>query len=73
MPVGSRIGGFWRRLTDCIRRLFAKSFQGMHLPREVIDKLYRRNAQSMFTAACRFASSKRHIEGKSRIFEAHPA
>jgi predicted TIM-barrel fold metal-dependent hydrolase len=30
---------------------FAKSFQGMHLPREVVDKIYRRNAQSMFTAA----------------------
>ena len=32
---------------------FAKSFQGMHLPREVVDKIYRRNAQSMFTAAWR--------------------
>jgi predicted TIM-barrel fold metal-dependent hydrolase len=30
---------------------FANSFQGMHLPREVVDKIYRRNAQSMFTAA----------------------
>jgi hypothetical protein len=30
---------------------FAKSFQSMHLPREVIDKIYRRNAQSMFTTA----------------------
>jgi predicted TIM-barrel fold metal-dependent hydrolase len=30
---------------------FAKSFHGMHLPTEVIDKIYRRNAQSMFTAA----------------------
>ena len=30
---------------------FAKSFQGLHLPREVIDKIYRRNAQSMFTGA----------------------
>jgi hypothetical protein len=32
---------------------FAKSFQGMHLPREVVDKIYRRNAQSMFTGAWR--------------------
>jgi Amidohydrolase len=30
---------------------FAKSFQGLHLPREVIDKIYRRNAQYMFTGA----------------------
>jgi len=30
---------------------FAKSFQGLHLPREVIDKIYRRNAQSMFSRA----------------------
>jgi predicted TIM-barrel fold metal-dependent hydrolase len=30
---------------------FAQSFQGMHLPRAVIDKIYRRNAESMFTAA----------------------
>jgi predicted TIM-barrel fold metal-dependent hydrolase len=30
---------------------FAKSFQGMHLPRAVIDKIYRRNAQLMFPAA----------------------
>ncbi|HSY09263.1 MAG TPA: hypothetical protein VK820_12090 [Steroidobacteraceae bacterium] len=30
---------------------FAKPFQSMHLPREVIDKIYRRNAQSMFTTA----------------------
>jgi predicted TIM-barrel fold metal-dependent hydrolase len=30
---------------------FAQSFQGLHLPREVVDKIYRRNAQSMFTAA----------------------
>jgi predicted TIM-barrel fold metal-dependent hydrolase len=30
---------------------FAKSFQGLHLPRQVIDKIYRQNAQSMFTGA----------------------
>jgi predicted TIM-barrel fold metal-dependent hydrolase len=30
---------------------FAKSFRGLHLPREVIDKIYRGNAQSMFTGA----------------------
>jgi len=30
---------------------FGKSFQSMHLPREVIDKIYLRNAQSMFTTA----------------------
>jgi predicted TIM-barrel fold metal-dependent hydrolase len=32
---------------------FAKSYPGMHLPREVIDKIYRRNAQAMFAAAWR--------------------
>jgi len=30
---------------------FAKSFQSMHLPLAVIDKIYRRNAQSMFSTA----------------------
>jgi hypothetical protein len=30
---------------------FAHSFQGVHLPREVIDKIYRRNAQAMFPGA----------------------
>jgi hypothetical protein len=30
---------------------FVKSFQGMHLPRAVIDKIYRHNAESMFPAA----------------------
>jgi predicted TIM-barrel fold metal-dependent hydrolase len=30
---------------------FAGSFPGMHLPRQVIDKIYRRNAQAMFTGA----------------------
>jgi Amidohydrolase len=30
---------------------FATPFRGLHLPREVIDKIYRRNAQSMFTGA----------------------
>jgi predicted TIM-barrel fold metal-dependent hydrolase len=30
---------------------FAQSFAGMHLPREVIDKIYRRNAESMFEGA----------------------
>jgi predicted TIM-barrel fold metal-dependent hydrolase len=30
---------------------FAKSYPGMRLPREVIDKIYRRNAQAMFAAA----------------------
>jgi predicted TIM-barrel fold metal-dependent hydrolase len=30
---------------------FAQPFQGMRLPRRVIDKIYRRNAQSMFTGA----------------------
>jgi predicted TIM-barrel fold metal-dependent hydrolase len=30
---------------------FAKSFQGLHLPRGVIDKIYRRNAQSLFAGA----------------------
>jgi predicted TIM-barrel fold metal-dependent hydrolase len=30
---------------------FESSFRGLHLPREVIDKIYRRNALSMFTGA----------------------
>ena len=30
---------------------FAPSFRGMHLPRDVIDKIYRRNAESMFKGA----------------------
>jgi len=30
---------------------FAKTFEGMHLPREVIDKIYRRNAESVFKGA----------------------
>jgi predicted TIM-barrel fold metal-dependent hydrolase len=30
---------------------FAGSFRGMHLPRQVIDKIYRRNAQAMFSGA----------------------
>jgi predicted TIM-barrel fold metal-dependent hydrolase len=30
---------------------FEKSFLGMHLPKDVIDKIYRRNAESMFTGA----------------------
>jgi len=44
----------WRFLTTSGRLRssdFAKSFRGLHLPREVIDKIYRRNAQSMFTGA----------------------
>jgi predicted TIM-barrel fold metal-dependent hydrolase len=30
---------------------FAQSFVGMHLPRGVVDKIYRRNAESMFKGA----------------------
>ena len=30
---------------------FEQSFQGMHLPRAIIDKIYRRNAESMFPGA----------------------
>lgn len=44
----------WRFLATSARLHssdFTKSFQSMHLPLEVIDKIYRRNAQSMFTAA----------------------
>jgi predicted TIM-barrel fold metal-dependent hydrolase len=33
---------------------FAQSFTGMHLPRGVIDKIYRRNAESMFKGAWAF-------------------
>jgi len=41
----------WRFLTTSAVRHspdFAQSFAGMHLPRDVIDKIYRRNAESMF-------------------------
>ena len=44
----------WRFLATAARMHssdFAQSFQGLHLPRAVIDKIYRRNAESMFTAA----------------------
>jgi predicted TIM-barrel fold metal-dependent hydrolase len=44
----------WRFLTTSDRLHssdFANAFHGVHLPREVIDKIYRRNAQSMFTGA----------------------
>jgi hypothetical protein len=30
---------------------FAKPFRGLRLPREVIDKIYRRNAESLFIGA----------------------
>jgi len=30
---------------------FVQSFAGMHLPREVIDKIYRHNAEAMFKGA----------------------
>jgi hypothetical protein len=30
---------------------FEHSFAGMHLPRVVIDKIYRRNAESLFKGA----------------------
>jgi predicted TIM-barrel fold metal-dependent hydrolase len=33
---------------------FAQTFAGMHLPREVVDKIYRRNAVSMFKGAWAF-------------------
>ena len=32
---------------------FPQSFQGLHLPREVIDRIYRRNAQATFAGAWR--------------------
>jgi hypothetical protein len=35
---------------------FAQSFVGLHLPRAVIDKIYRRNAESMFKGAWAFPS-----------------
>jgi predicted TIM-barrel fold metal-dependent hydrolase len=44
----------WRFLATSDRLYsseFAQSFQGLHLPREVIDRIYRRNAQAMFTGA----------------------
>jgi predicted TIM-barrel fold metal-dependent hydrolase len=33
---------------------FGQSFAGMHLPREVIDKIYRRNTEAMFKGAWTF-------------------
>jgi hypothetical protein len=36
---------------------FTQSFAGMHLPRDVIDKIYRRNAESMFKGAWAFPPS----------------
>jgi predicted TIM-barrel fold metal-dependent hydrolase len=44
----------WRFLatSDVLRSPdFAQSFAGMHLARDVIDKIYRRNAESMFEGA----------------------
>jgi predicted TIM-barrel fold metal-dependent hydrolase len=44
----------WRFLatSDVLRSPdFAQTFAGMHLPREVVDKIYRRNAVSMFKGA----------------------
>jgi predicted TIM-barrel fold metal-dependent hydrolase len=44
----------WRFLATSDRMRssdFAQSFRGLHLPRAVIDKLYRRNAQVMFAGA----------------------
>jgi predicted TIM-barrel fold metal-dependent hydrolase len=41
----------WRFLATAERMRssdFAQPFRGLHLPRAVIDKIYRRNAQSMF-------------------------
>jgi predicted TIM-barrel fold metal-dependent hydrolase len=46
----------WRFLATAARLHssdFAKSFQGMHLPKEIIDKIYRLNAESTFTTAWR--------------------
>jgi hypothetical protein len=40
----------WRFLTTSDRLHsddFAASFQGLHLPRQVVDKIYRSNAQAM--------------------------
>ena len=44
----------WRFLASADHmhsRDFAPGFQGLHLPRAVIDKIYRRNAQALFPAA----------------------
>jgi predicted TIM-barrel fold metal-dependent hydrolase len=46
----------WRFLATSARLHspdFAKSFRGLDLPSEVVDKIYRRNAESMFSAAWR--------------------
>ncbi|MGH8140565.1 MAG: amidohydrolase family protein [Steroidobacteraceae bacterium] len=34
---------------------FAQPFRGLHLPREVVDKIYRRNAQALFPSAWKSA------------------
>jgi predicted TIM-barrel fold metal-dependent hydrolase len=47
----------WRFLATADRMHssdFAASFHGLHLPREVLDKIYRRNAQSMFPGGWKF-------------------
>jgi predicted TIM-barrel fold metal-dependent hydrolase len=44
----------WRFLASADRLHspdFAGSFRGVHLPRQVIDKIYRGNAEAMFTGA----------------------
>jgi hypothetical protein len=44
----------WRFLATADRMHsadFAAAFHGLHLPREVIDKIYRRNAQALFPTA----------------------
>jgi predicted TIM-barrel fold metal-dependent hydrolase len=38
-------------------REFSASFRGLRLPREVIDKLYRRNAQALFAKGWNTAAS----------------
>jgi hypothetical protein len=41
----------WRFLATAERMYssdLAQSFRGLHLPRAVIDKIYRQNAQAMF-------------------------
>ena len=49
--LASATGASWRPRTSCTRQDFAGAFRGLHLPRSVIDKIYRRNAMALFPGA----------------------
>ena len=47
-PAGSQDWRFLATSEPMHSTDFAQRFRGLHLPRAVIDKIYRRNAESMF-------------------------